>query len=55
LTHPFSPAKLNPDGGIKFPVSSQISFLLMALPKKDPSKPKQPFGFAANVPPNDGE
>jgi hypothetical protein len=21
LTHPFSPAKLNPDGGIKFPIT----------------------------------
>jgi hypothetical protein len=29
---------------------SQISFLLTSLPKKDPTKPKQPFGFAANVP-----
>jgi hypothetical protein len=27
---------------------SQISFLLMALPKKDPNKPKRPFGFAAH-------
>lgn len=34
---------------------SQISFLLMALPKKDPDKPKQPFGFAANFPENDGK
>jgi Family of unknown function (DUF6173) len=24
---------------------SQISFLLIALPKSDPSKPKRPFGF----------
>jgi len=31
---------------------SQISFLLMALPKKDPDKPKQPFGFAAHIPEN---
>jgi len=28
---------------------SQISFLLVALPKKDPDKPRQPFGFAANA------
>jgi Family of unknown function (DUF6173) len=26
---------------------SQISFLLMALQRPDPSKPKKPFGFAA--------
>jgi hypothetical protein len=25
---------------------SQISFLLLALPKPDPNKPKRPFGFA---------
>ena len=34
---------------------SQISFLLMALPKKDPDKPKRPFGFAAHTATSDGE
>ena len=29
---------------------SQINFLLMALPKKDPNKPKHPFGFEGNIP-----
>jgi hypothetical protein len=28
---------------------SQISVLLMKLPRKDTSKPKQPFGFASGV------
>lgn len=28
---------------------SQISVLLMKLPRKDPSKPKQPIGFAAEA------
>jgi len=28
---------------------SQISVLLMKLPRKDPSKPKKPFGFATGV------
>jgi len=28
---------------------SQISVLLIKLPRKDPTKPKQPFGFATGV------
>jgi hypothetical protein len=28
---------------------SQISVLLMKLPRRDTSKPKQPFGFASGV------
>lgn len=34
---------------------SQISFLLIALPKKNPEGPKEPFGFAGNVPQKEGD
>jgi len=32
---------------------SQISVLLMKLPRKDTSKPKQPYGFASSLEEND--
>ena len=34
---------------------TQISVLLMKLPRKDPTKPKQPFGFATGVDKNGEE